>query len=62
MLAATPAAGNPNDRETNKASFIFNGPVNVTQEGQPIPLVYGFNVRVGSVVGSAGIFSEDVTA
>jgi predicted phage tail protein len=62
MLAATPAAGNPNDRETNKASFIFNGPVNVTQEGQPIPLVYGFNVRVGSVVGSAGLFSEDVTA
>lgn len=61
MLTATPSSGDPNDRETNKASFIFAGPVNVVQEGQPIPLVYGKRIRVGSVVGSAGIFSEDVT-
>lgn len=45
-------------KETNQ-SFLFSGPVNVTGEGQTIPLVYGQH-RVGSVVVSAGIESVDV--
>jgi len=65
LLASTPSSlGNANQREAPEArpSFLFNGPVNVVQEGQPIPLVYGKRVRVGSVVASAGIFTEQLEA
>jgi predicted phage tail protein len=62
MLSAHPKGGNSASREApdQKPSFLFNGPVNVTQEGEPIPLVYGRKIRVGSVVGSAGIFTEEI--
>lgn len=59
MMAPSPDAGNPNDAEDEKASFLFNGPVNVSEQGHPIPLVYG-RMRTGSVVASAGIIAEDV--
>ncbi len=32
------------------ASFLLQGPTNTTQQGGPVPLAYGFKVRVGSVV------------
>jgi predicted phage tail protein len=53
----TPTA---NDRQDQKTSFVFDGPVNVTEQGQPVPLVYG-QVRTGSVVASAGIETTEVT-
>lgn len=65
LLSSTPSSlGNANQREdpANRASFLFNGAVNVVQEGQVIPLVYGKRVRVGSVVASAGIFTEQMEA
>lgn len=50
----------PKDRENKeKPSFIFDGPVNVTEQGGPIPLVYG-RVRVGSISVSAGLRVEKV--
>lgn len=42
-----------------RPSFLFNGPVNVTAPGYPVPLVYGQH-RVGSVVISAGATSEQI--
>lgn len=42
--------------ETNKASYAFNGPVNTTAQGNPVPVLYG-RLRVGSQVVSAGIFT-----
>lgn len=63
LLSSAPSAlGGANQREDPAArpSFLFNGPTNVVQEGQPIPLVYGKKVRVGSVVASAGIFTEQI--
>jgi len=53
----TPSA---NDRQDQKTSFVFDGPVNVTEQGHPVPLVYG-QVRTGSVVVSAGIETTDLT-
>jgi predicted phage tail protein len=32
------------------ASFLLQGPTNTTSQGGPVPLPYGFKVRVGSVV------------
>lgn len=40
-----------------KNSFIFNGPVNNTEQGVPVPLVYGIHLT-GSTIVSAGLDSE----
>ena len=42
-----------------RSSFIFNGAVNISSQGTPVPLVYG-QMRTGSVVVSAGINTEEV--
>jgi len=44
----------------NRPSFLFSGPVNTSQQGLPIPLVYG-RMRVGSQIISSGISTEAVT-
>jgi len=41
----------------DKPSYYFNGPVNVAEQGNCVPLVYG-RVRVGSVVVSSGMKAE----
>lgn len=46
------------DQAENKASYNFNGPINTTAQGNPVPLGYGRKI-VGSAVVSAGIYSED---
>ena len=52
--AGTLNQGGPN----NGASYNFNGPVNTTLQGNPVPLLYG-RMIVGSAVISAGIYSAD---
>lgn len=47
------------DRPDQRASFLFNGPVNTTAQGGPIPLVYG-TMRVGSTVVSASLAVEKI--
>jgi predicted phage tail protein len=42
----------------NGTSYYFNGPVNSSAQGEPVPLVYG-RMRVGSRVISAGIYAQD---
>lgn len=57
MLTKSPKLNeySSNDPVTNqKLSFIFNGVVNNTEQGVPIPLVYGKHLT-GSTVISAGI-------
>lgn len=60
---AMPKPPKPGDREnaTKQDSFIFDGPVNSTEQGHPVPVVYG-RMRVGSVVASAGIATTDLNA
>lgn len=43
----------------NKKSYQFNGPVNVTDQGGPVPVGYG-RLIVGSTVVSAGMVSEEL--
>lgn len=52
---------NYSNRESpdQRASFFFNGPVNVSEQGSCIPLVYG-RCRTGSVVASAGLTIEQI--
>lgn len=42
----------------NGASYNFNGPVNVTAQGNPVPVLYG-EMMVGSVTISGDMYSED---
>jgi len=46
------------DSPDNGASYSFNGPVNVTAQGNPVPLLYG-EMTVGSVTVSGDMYSED---
>lgn len=53
MLTKTPNL-NAGDRADTKTSYAFNGPVNVSAQGNPAPLAYG-KVLAGSQVISAGL-------
>lgn len=59
MLAPTPKA--PAASEAQNPSYVFNGAVNTTAQGQAIPIGYG-RLIVGSAVISAGISVEEVAA
>lgn len=49
-------AGEPDERN----SFLFDGAINSTKQGGPVPLVYGY-IRTGSVVIQGGIEIEDLS-
>jgi predicted phage tail protein len=46
------------DNLDNGASYNFNGPINTTAQGNPVPLLYG-EMITGSAVISAGLYAED---
>jgi predicted phage tail protein len=54
LLFPPPSAPESQENPENKPSFIFNGAVNTTRQGNPVPLCYGRMV-VGSQVISAGL-------
>lgn len=61
LLAKTPQASNPNDREAEPGSKMFNGTgPNLTEPGHPYPLALGRIVRCGSVVGQVGLTTEQM--
>jgi predicted phage tail protein len=59
-LLFTPKTHDPaaTERPENKPSYAFNGPVNTTAQGNPVPVGYG-RLRVGSQVISAGLYVEE---
>lgn len=48
--ALAPKPDTSNGAAEKKPSFMFNGPVNVTEQGYPVPLAYGLKVLTGSTV------------
>lgn len=60
MTTSVPGA-DYNERESpaERPSFLFDGPVNTSTQGLPVPVIYG-RVRVGSVVISAGMTAEEL--
>ncbi len=60
MLTAPPPR-TTSERPENMPSYSFNGPVNTTTQGNPVPVCYGEMV-VGSQVASFGLIVEDVWA
>jgi len=59
MLSPTPKAASQQDQAVteNKPSYLFNGAFNSTQQGLPVPIVYG-QMLVGSSVVAIGTWSE----
>lgn len=60
MLSPQPKTTTGTDQGTveNKQSFAFNGPINISAQGAPVPIGYG-KMIVGSAVISAGIVTEE---
>ena len=54
----TPKGLSARDGPKNGASYTFNGPVNTTAQGNPVPVGYG-RMIIGSAVISARIYSAD---
>lgn len=57
----SPGAPNAREAPDERASFLFNGPVNGSQQGQPVPIVYG-RFKTGSIIVSAGIDVEEISS
>lgn len=58
MLVKPPKQQQPSEQKQDR-SYIFNGAVNVTQQGQPVPVGYG-RMMIGSQVISASVSSCDI--
>lgn len=58
MLSPQQRGLSAKDGPDNGASYNFNGPVNTSAQGNPVPVLYG-RMIVGSAVISAGIYAED---
>ena len=62
LLSPTPqVSSNGTEGEEDKPSFVFNGPVNRTEQGGPVTIVYG-EIITGSVVGGGSIDVEEYQA
>ena len=55
----TPLPDTPEEGPENRPSYLFNGSVNTTAQGYPVPVGYG-RMIVGSAVVSAGIDTDDI--
>lgn len=63
MLSPVPKAPNQQEQASteNKPSYLFNGAFNSTQQGLPVPVVYG-KMLVGSSVVAIGTWAEAIPA
>lgn len=60
MLFAPKPTSGPADRPENRPSFSFDGAVNTAAQGNPVPVLYGGPLIVGSQVISAGLSVEQI--
>jgi len=63
MLTPVPKSGSQQEQASteNKPSYLFNGAFNSTQQGLPVPVVYG-KMLVGSSVVAIGTWAEAIPA
>lgn len=59
LLAPRPSTPEAREEEDPRESYSFDGVVNVSRAGVPVPVCYG-RVVIGSIVVSAGIQVEDI--
>jgi predicted phage tail protein len=61
LLSPVPKIKEPEERPENKPSYLFNGPVNTTAQGHPVPLGYG-RLLIGGGIVSAGVSIDQIMA
>jgi len=61
LLLGAPKPPDMNSRPDNKPNFVYDGAVNTTAQGNPVPICYG-EMEIGSQVLSASIYSEQVVS
>lgn len=61
FLSPVPKIKGPEERPENKPSYFFNGPVNTTQQGHPVPVGYG-RLLIGGGIVSAGVSIDQIMA
>jgi predicted phage tail protein len=63
LLSPTPKSPSQQEQATteNKPSYLFNGAFNSTQQGLPLPVIYG-KMLVGSSVVAIGTWAEAIPA
>lgn len=59
LLSPTPSGATASESEENRASYMFNGPVNTMVQGGPVPLGYG-HLLVGSYTISAALEIKNI--
>jgi len=60
LFAKKPASQSTTDRPENRPSYTFDGAVNTAAQGNPVSLLYGGPLIVGSQVVSAGLSVEQI--
>lgn len=55
----SPQRQNKDPKTEDRASYAFDGPVNITEQGGPVPLAYG-RVVIGSTVVSQGLSTTEI--
>ncbi len=62
LISSAIAPKDPTEKakDDEKPSFLFDGPVNVVEQGGPVPLVYG-EITTGSTVVAGGIQIENLS-
>lgn len=58
LMSPTPQLSTDVEREEEKPSFVFNGPINRTEQGGPVTLVYG-EIITGSIIVGGSIDIEE---
>lgn len=57
LLAGQPQLQGPSSAAENQPSYTYDGAVNTTSQGYPVPVCYGM-MEVGSAVASMGVYAE----
>lgn len=60
-ILTKPKTQTPTQKEDDKGTAVYNGAVNVTSQGGPIPVIYGRVGRCSSVVISTDFSSDDIS-
>lgn len=60
LFAKKPGGTDSVDKPENRPSYTFDGAVNTAAQGNPVPLLYGGPLLVGSQVISAGLSTDDI--
>lgn len=59
MMMLAPVSADETEKDKERTSYAFNGPLNTQAQGNPVPIAYGGPMFVGSAVISASIEAKD---